>query len=445
MVLKRLPFLFKILTIIFLLLNSIIYAQEVKPLLVGAESLQATYPGNFGVSYTESKAFAQALGLSYWEDDSRLILGLGSLQIRLPLSNTPKSRTILKKFITSNPPHALKQDGKTLIPVRFVAKSLGCSYSGSQSSLRVFLPEASITKIAINTLNKRDVLSIKFNRNVNFVKKAPGHWIMLGVRAKEEMRYVNGIYISDIRLSPSTFGSEIQIDGVSGWPEEIAYYPQEVRIYVGQSTNKKSPPPLIVIDPGHGGEDLGASYGNLTEKSITLNIALSTANILKKQGYNVVLTRNKDIFKNIYERAQAASQADVFISLHVAGSPLAPPGPNIYLSQNTTATPVFTIKSHMLLANNSNKLILRNYAVSLSELNNFVFDLEAQLGKLGLTARRGQQPIYLLERAPGAALLFEIGAIYNHNDRARMKNKNQQLAYSQAIANAIMNFLGGSK
>ncbi len=422
------------------------YAQSAKPLLVGGEVLEAVYPGNFGVSYTEARPFAQALGLSYWQDDARVIFGLGSLRLRLPLSARPKSRTSLKNLVTANPPHALRDGGKILVPVRYLAKVMGCAYSGSEASLRVVLPESSLKSIEQTVVAGRDVVSLKFDRNVNLVKREPGHWLLLGVRAEEGLRFLNGVYLSDIRIVPGPYGAEIYLDGVSGWPETVAYYPQEARIYIGSQGVKPPPPPLIVIDPGHGGADKGAAYGNLFEKDIVLLVAREAAGILRRRGYHVVLTRDKDDQKSIFERAQLAAQADVFVSLHIAGSPLAPQGPGIYtFNGSRKSTPVFTARARTLLDGGGYKQVLRRYAASPKAVESFSKILEAELGRIGLSPRHGQTPLYLLERAPGAALLFELGAINNNTDRARMSSSAQQSAYAQVLARAIEKYLGGGR
>ncbi|MGB3366368.1 MAG: N-acetylmuramoyl-L-alanine amidase [Acidaminobacteraceae bacterium] len=75
----------------------------------------------------------------------------------------------------------------------------------------------------------------------------------------------------------------------------------------------------IVIDPGHGGSDPGAISPNGTkEKDVNLNLALKSESYLKSLDYNVVMTRNTDIYVNLYERAEIANRenADMFISIH---------------------------------------------------------------------------------------------------------------------------------
>lgn len=76
----------------------------------------------------------------------------------------------------------------------------------------------------------------------------------------------------------------------------------------------------IVIDPGHGGKDPGAMAFGLKEKDIVLKISKKVAALLKeKSRYEVVLTRNRDVFLPLEERTAVANanKSDLFISIHV--------------------------------------------------------------------------------------------------------------------------------
>ncbi|MBO7483574.1 MAG: N-acetylmuramoyl-L-alanine amidase [Alphaproteobacteria bacterium] len=85
--------------------------------------------------------------------------------------------------------------------------------------------------------------------------------------------------------------------------------------------SKKSIPTkkIIVLDPGHGGQDPGAiSISGKYEKDLTLKMAKETKVLLEKQGYKVVLTRDKDFYIPLRGRIKKAHEAnaDLFISIH---------------------------------------------------------------------------------------------------------------------------------
>lgn len=83
--------------------------------------------------------------------------------------------------------------------------------------------------------------------------------------------------------------------------------------------------PVVVIDPGHGGEEDGAHGRNkVLEKEIVLNISLMLEEHLRKRlKVKTVLTRVRDVTVELSERTQLANQheADLFISIHANASP----------------------------------------------------------------------------------------------------------------------------
>ena len=75
---------------------------------------------------------------------------------------------------------------------------------------------------------------------------------------------------------------------------------------------------LVVLDPGHGGEAEGASYGGVQEKDLNLAIAAQAAKLLEEAGVTVVLTRTDDRDVDLYDRSGLANDmnADLFVSVH---------------------------------------------------------------------------------------------------------------------------------
>jgi len=84
--------------------------------------------------------------------------------------------------------------------------------------------------------------------------------------------------------------------------------------------NKK----YIVIDAGHGGNDFGATHGEIREKNISLSVAKEIQKINESQDkYEIILTRDSDSYPTLSERTDQINKLnpEMVISLHVNTSP----------------------------------------------------------------------------------------------------------------------------
>ncbi|MFG1955121.1 N-acetylmuramoyl-L-alanine amidase [Micromonospora sp. NPDC048830] len=78
--------------------------------------------------------------------------------------------------------------------------------------------------------------------------------------------------------------------------------------------------PKVYLDPGHGGTDPGAVGNGLTEKALTLNIALQTRDILKANwNVDVRMSRTSDVTRSLTYRTDDANAwgATIFVSIHI--------------------------------------------------------------------------------------------------------------------------------
>lgn len=94
----------------------------------------------------------------------------------------------------------------------------------------------------------------------------------------------------------------------------------------------------VVIDPGHGGSESGASSGSLLEKNVNLDVAERVVNKLRELGLTAELTRTADYRVPIKTRADIATALapDVFVSLHHNGGATrrsTRPGTEIFYAQ----------------------------------------------------------------------------------------------------------------
>jgi N-acetylmuramoyl-L-alanine amidase len=190
----------------------------------------------------------------------------------------------------------------------------------------------------------------------------------------------------------------------------------------------------IVIDPGHGGKDPGASAFGLKEKTIVLEIAKKLAPILAEQtGAEVILTRDDDVFIPLEERTAIANtnEADLFISLHIN----AHPSPKVHgletyylnLSTNAEAMRVAAFENATSTHQMSDLQdilsdIMKNSKINeSSRLAGFVHNSlcngiegvqKAKFKNLGVK----QAPFYVLIGAEMPAILIEIAFITNPMD-----------------------------
>lgn len=94
--------------------------------------------------------------------------------------------------------------------------------------------------------------------------------------------------------------------------------------FVALSFSASASPMRVVIDPGHGGHDAGATRGRLNEAKIVLNISRFLKKYLQEDPrFQVFMTRNSAKFVRLSHRAKMANNktADLFISIHANASP----------------------------------------------------------------------------------------------------------------------------
>lgn len=172
----------------------------------------------------------------------------------------------------------------------------------------------------------------------------------------------------------------------------------------------------IVIDPGHGGRDLGAVFNGREEKDDNLRLALAVGEILVNNGFDVEFTRTTDVFNSPAEKAQIANDmdGDFFVSFHRNSGV----NPNEYAGVQTLVYNNTGIKSEVAQQINQN---LENVG-----FQNLGIDVRPDLAVL----RRTQMP----------AVLIEAGFINNDSDNMIFDSRFDEIA--AAIADAITETVG---
>ena len=99
---------------------------------------------------------------------------------------------------------------------------------------------------------------------------------------------------------------------------------------------------IVILDPGHGGDDVGAVAGGIQEKDVNWKIATKVKEILDAEpGITGILSRNENECPDLAERAQVAKNngADLLVSFHINSSTnSSASGSEVYITANTNST-----------------------------------------------------------------------------------------------------------
>lgn len=88
----------------------------------------------------------------------------------------------------------------------------------------------------------------------------------------------------------------------------------------------------VILDPGHGGHDRGATSRWGDEKNFALDVAFKTRELLRQEGFKVHLTRERDVFIPLADRVKFANKFEnaIFVSIHFNSGQSAAAGVETY-------------------------------------------------------------------------------------------------------------------
>jgi N-acetylmuramoyl-L-alanine amidase len=197
---------------------------------------------------------------------------------------------------------------------------------------------------------------------------------------------------------------------------------------------------MIVLDPGHGGNDRGTvGPGGLEEKRLTLDISRRVASRLSRCGFVVRLTRDRDRTVLLDERTRIAAglRADVLISVHINSSPdFRVRGFETFV----TASPGFPSTASSRRRRSDDVVHLNNRF----DAQNVVLGYDVQRGLLcyaegqdrGLKRARFQ----ILRDARCPAALVECGFASNKTDRENLLSAAYRDTVADGIARGLMTY-----
>lgn len=175
---------------------------------------------------------------------------------------------------------------------------------------------------------------------------------------------------------------------------------------------------LIVLDPGHGGRDPGAvGIGGLRETDIVLEVGLQVAELLKRQGAEVILTRQDEREIDLEPRVLTANRADadLFVSIHANAISMSRP------DVNGVETYFYSSSASEALAGNLQESVLE---------------------ATGMNSRGVKEArFYVLRRTTMPAALIEVGFVTGADDAPRLADRDFRVLLAQAITRGILQYV----
>jgi N-acetylmuramoyl-L-alanine amidase len=173
---------------------------------------------------------------------------------------------------------------------------------------------------------------------------------------------------------------------------------------------------VVMIDPGHGGQDPGAiGIGGLREKDVILPISKRIAEVLERNGIQVIMTRDSDYFVTLPGRVAMAKRAnaDVFVSIHANSAGASRP--------EVSGLETYYYESGLRLAQIVHNRVLQSLNVRDRKVRKARF--------------------YVLRLTSMPSILVETGFLTGREDAASLRSTAYQNQMADAIAQGIIQYL----
>ena len=203
-------------------------------------------------------------------------------------------------------------------------------------------------------------------------------------------------------------------------------YRIEIDVYKRTDGPDGDGPPLVCIDPGHGGDASGAvGFAGTLEKDINLDISKYLADDLRKAGVQIIMTRDSDVAVDLHERAAIANRAkaDVFVCVHN----------NAATDTDSNGTETFYWGDSAEWSSEGKTLaeILQRHLI-------------AALGSYDRGAKTHWYDLVVLAETDMPAALCECGFLTNPAEEAKLLTPDYQQAAAQAICDGVLEYLNWS-
>jgi N-acetylmuramoyl-L-alanine amidase len=227
--------------------------------------------------------------------------------------------------------------------------------------------------------------------------------------------------------------------------------------------------PIIVLDPGHGGMDSGATKRGTVEKDVVLSFAHVLREQLEATGrYKVLMTRDKDIFIELDERLAYAerNKASLFIAIHADYAGTKAHGATIFSLRDGVAKDLARSATNSAgdkVLSESDVNTVKQASGDVDAVRNILTDLAERdvqltherssvfaktvIENMGESTDMRHEPdqqaaFRVLKTAQFPSVLIELGYVSNRDDADNLNSDEWRAKVSESIANSIDNYFG---
>ncbi len=299
-----------------------------------------------------------------------------------------------------------RSETKTMVPLRFISETFG--YDVDWDNDKVVATISTIKSANLSEEKKSNIQKVSSNKNTNNSNNSL--FYQSNQEKKETKKLENNL---------DSGKKEEVFDSLSLEPEDE----QKNRVIKDKlQVNGKL---KIVVDPGHGGKDSGAVAVDTKtlEKDLNLEVASRLCSILKNKGYDVIMTRSRDEYIKLVDRASVSNDnnADLFLSIHFnsADNPSASGIEVLYASE-------------------------KNVKIKDTVQKNFAKCLQKSLVKETGANDRGiinRPAIAVTSKTKTVAALVELGFISSPDDLNKIKDSDYIDLLVRGIANGVDDYV----
>jgi N-acetylmuramoyl-L-alanine amidase len=279
--------------------------------------------------------------------------------------------------------------------------------------------------------------------------------------------YDVGGLVERVRLGESARSTRVVVDLSARASRRVFYLPEPFRLVIdvakdtGNDGDGKRAVRRVVLDPGHGGHDPGATGpGGVREKDVVLDIAHRAAPLLARElGVSTLLTRDGDQFVPLDERTARANafHADLFLSIHCnASEDAAASGVMTFVLDAGREELSMRLAARENAASSEAAVELANAYARITDPSSRAASMRfaellqraamASLAGRYAGVRNGgvkRAGFYVLAGARMPAVLFETSFISNPNAEAHLNTEDYRQKMADSIVNAVRAYRAG--